>query len=233
MPDDPSEQELAKLKGVVQEAILRNYPNPERRGCPGSDVLQQFAFRMRPLAGQEWDHTTHCSPCYREFLELRAAATQAVQEPSRKPFAMRQWALAASAALVVVCLSVFVVSRTIPRTPEPRPQRVVSVDLKDYPILRGPAPDSIPGSRGALVLPRQVLQLRLILPLGSEPGRYEVQFFRVADAPPLWTTAARAVEAGGSVILQFNGNFGFQPGSYQLGIRRDDWAWRYYPVRLD
>lgn len=231
MLDDPSEQELAKLKGEVQEAILRNYPNPERRGCPGSDVLQQFASRTRPLVGRDWDHATHCSPCYREFLELRASAKQAVEEPNRQPLVLRQWMLVACAAFVVVCLSIFLISRTTPGTPEP--QQVVSVDLKDYPILRGPAPDSLPGSRGALVLPRQVLQLRLTLPLGSEPGRYEVQFFRETDAPPLWTTSARAVEEDGLVILTFNGNFGFQPGSYQLGIRRDDWAWRYYPVRLD
>src|SRR5438105_555423 len=63
----------AEVKHVLQQAVLRNYPNPERSGCPGTKVLEQTARQLLPPEDDHWMHIVHCSPCYREFLDFRHA----------------------------------------------------------------------------------------------------------------------------------------------------------------
>jgi hypothetical protein len=50
----------------------RDFPNPERVGCPGREVLAQFA---RLASDNELSHLlTHvrkCAPCFDELKELR------------------------------------------------------------------------------------------------------------------------------------------------------------------
>ena len=65
---DPTPEEV---KHVLQQAILRNYPNPDRKGCPGSPALKRAAVQQRLFEDPDWEHTSHCSPCYREFLDYR------------------------------------------------------------------------------------------------------------------------------------------------------------------
>jgi len=65
---DPTPEEV---KYVLQQAILRNYPNPERKGCPGSPALKRAAEQRLPFEDSDWEHTSHCFPCYSEFLEYR------------------------------------------------------------------------------------------------------------------------------------------------------------------
>jgi hypothetical protein len=63
----------AEVKHVLQQAVLRNYPNPERKGCPGTNVLQDIAQLPLPPESDPWMHIVHCSPCYRDFLDFRHA----------------------------------------------------------------------------------------------------------------------------------------------------------------
>src|SRR4051812_4759025 len=75
MSDESPHARFDRLKKQLQDSILRDYPNPERRGCPGNASLQTLA--RRPLDDRiegdpNWQHVTHCSECYREFLDFRA-----------------------------------------------------------------------------------------------------------------------------------------------------------------
>src|SRR5579884_4102925 len=97
MPDSPQER-YERIQEILQEAILRDYPNPERRGCVGDDVLKRMAERTRPVRDAQWEHVTHCSPCYREFLDFRAQ----VLERQARGRRTRRRALAAAAVLIVV-----------------------------------------------------------------------------------------------------------------------------------
>ena len=58
------------LKGL-QKATLRDFPNPERVGCPGAAVIEALANRRLPHNHEAVQHITHCSPCYAEFLAIR------------------------------------------------------------------------------------------------------------------------------------------------------------------
>src|SRR5262245_58905496 len=63
------EQRYDRLQQTVQDAILRDYPNPERKGCPGLEAIRALAAdRLTRGATPDWEHVTHCSPCYREYL---------------------------------------------------------------------------------------------------------------------------------------------------------------------
>src|SRR5437879_4955494 len=59
---------------ALGRGLLKEFPNPDRAGCPGSDVLRRIASHAMPLAeAEKWlDHLTSCSPCYRDFSELQA-----------------------------------------------------------------------------------------------------------------------------------------------------------------
>jgi hypothetical protein len=72
---EPPEQKWNRVQNKIQQTILTSYPNPNRNGCPGRASLFDLARRaaeLGTLEGDEgWEHVTHCSPCYKEYLEVR------------------------------------------------------------------------------------------------------------------------------------------------------------------
>lgn len=57
--------------GLIDEVFATANPNPDRVGCPTSDVLTELATRQRTIGDPAYAHLTRCSPCYREFRELQ------------------------------------------------------------------------------------------------------------------------------------------------------------------
>src|SRR5215831_11755753 len=67
--DEISSEQLTR---VLQKAMLLNYPNPDRIGCRGTEILREMAERKFPNEHPFWDeHVEHCSPCYKVFLDYR------------------------------------------------------------------------------------------------------------------------------------------------------------------
>jgi hypothetical protein len=68
-------QQWDRVQREYQKAVQASYPNPERKGCPGTDVLRDMAARSARHEDieqdQQWKHVIHCGPCYAEYLELR------------------------------------------------------------------------------------------------------------------------------------------------------------------
>lgn len=64
----PTEEQF---KEMLQQGVLKHYPNPERKGCLDSMTLQDIAQQRLPHEDERWGHISHCSPCYREFLDNR------------------------------------------------------------------------------------------------------------------------------------------------------------------
>src|SRR5438874_6146447 len=111
-PDAPTSEQV---KRVLQEALLRNYPNPDRTGCRGSAVLRKMAEREFPHEHPFWDeHVSHCSPCYREFLDFRNRVL-ALESRNRKNTRL---AVAAVVVLVVAAGAYFLFRppQGVPRT---------------------------------------------------------------------------------------------------------------------
>src|SRR5229473_6518464 len=68
-----SAQVERRIFDALGRGLLKEFPNPERTGCPGTDVLKRIASRRMPLTESEkWlDHLGACSPCYGDFSRFR------------------------------------------------------------------------------------------------------------------------------------------------------------------
>ena len=84
----------------IEELLLRAYPNPERKGCPGSETIRALANKEFAHGHSAWEHVWKCSPCFAEFRELRDARLAKEQSARRKCIVY----LGAIAAIVLLCL---------------------------------------------------------------------------------------------------------------------------------
>jgi len=56
----------------VKRLLREQFPNLQRSGCPGRDILQKLASHRMPLSeAQAWlDHLGNCSPCFLDFEQF-------------------------------------------------------------------------------------------------------------------------------------------------------------------
>ena len=102
-PEESPESKFDRLKKQLQDSILRDYPNPERKGCPGGAVLRELAERPLDQAVEDdphWQHITHCSECYREFL----AFNNAFRQQARVRRVRVGWGVAVAAVVIVIAV---------------------------------------------------------------------------------------------------------------------------------
>ena len=88
MPETP-EQKWNRVQKKLQDSVLKSYPNPNREGCPGNDAIMELAQRAAEFAAldgdEHWEHVTHCSPCYKEYLDAREKVRQLkTKQPGKK-----------------------------------------------------------------------------------------------------------------------------------------------------
>ncbi|MEZ5318138.1 MAG: hypothetical protein R2752_12110 [Vicinamibacterales bacterium] len=214
--------------GHELDDVLRGaHPNPTREGCPPREVLIALSRRQRAIDDPTWDHLLECSPCYAEVRHMQRAHVIASRYAAR----WRWWmAAAAAAAVVVIAAGVWwiVATRgTPPLAPSPSAPRQVTLDLRPYSVTRSvETPDSPP----PLELPRSSVELTLLLPVGSEPGRYDVQLL---DAKRRSVASAQGEAAIREFVttLPVNVDLGdVAPGDYELAVRREGDGWRMFPT---
>src|ERR1700690_3901516 len=90
---------IDRVRKELQESALREFPNPERVGCPDAETLAGISRRIIQTTQDQLHHVTHCSPCFQTFLAIR-------QE-------MREWrvvriGIAAAAASAVLVLGAII-----------------------------------------------------------------------------------------------------------------------------
>ena len=62
------------LIDAFESLVRRDFPNPERIGCPGTEVLAQFAHQPSDThLSNVLSHLQKCAPCFNELKELRKA----------------------------------------------------------------------------------------------------------------------------------------------------------------
>jgi hypothetical protein len=232
MRDDSADQIFEQFQDIVQQAILREFPNPERKGCPGTEVLRELANRPRPVRDDPWEHVTHCSPCFREFLDLRAEVKQRLELERRRAI-RRRTALAAIGVAVagggIAAYEVF--HRGGLRSSEGLgPYQAALLDLRDASTTRGAEGQGRKGQPH--ILPAQRLDLTILLPVGSEPGPYEIQFLKDVDKPLLNASSAATVENSITVVRTKLDLSRKNSGSYLIGLRQPPSDWAFYPVTI-
>lgn len=172
-----------------------------------------------PLAeAEKWlNHLGSCSPCYKDFSELRK-----VREVQRK---RTQLAIAAS-ILVAVGIASWVL---VQRHNEFLIAQTAVLDLRSRSVSRSPEPN--PGEQ-PLELRRGFSQLNIYLPLGSPEAAYEVRIV-TTSGDSLLTAAGTAWLNDGVTSLQVRGTLSLaRPGQYIMQIRKPPSEWSSYPLVL-
>src|SRR5215471_15535278 len=84
-----------RVRKELQESALREFPNPERVGCPDAETLAGMSRRIIQMTQEQLHHVTHCSPCFQTFLAIRQELRQ------RQVVRIRIAPVACAAALVL------------------------------------------------------------------------------------------------------------------------------------
>jgi hypothetical protein len=211
--------EEKRLLKALSRVFLNDYPNPERRGCPGSDILKAMASRRLTLEESEpWiNHLNACSPCTREFTEFR--------KNFQRQRILRLSGVAAG-LLLVAALGAWLLLK---RSAEPVRIEAVTLDLTNRGALRG-SEENPPNS--PLQLAKGHLDLTIYLPVGSEAGIYEMQVVR-EPGQPIWSAQGEVKLENYKATLRVQADLSrFNPGLYLLAIRPKGWSWSYYAVLL-
>ena len=204
---------------VLGRGPLKEFPNPERSECPGLDVLKRVASRTMPLAEVErWlDHLGSCSPCYRDFTELRK-----VREAQRR----RTLFAVAAGILVVIGTAGWVL---IQQHNETGLSQAAVLDLRNRSASRSPEQNL---GEPPLELRRRFSQLNIYLPLGSPEGAYEVRIV-TTDGDTLLNIGGTARLNDGITSLQMTGKASVaRHGQCTMQIRKPPAEWSSYPLVL-
>jgi hypothetical protein len=218
--------DLERVRKELQAAALREFPNPERVGCPEPGVLDDMSRRKMEMTQAQLHHITHCSPCFQTFLSIR--------EEMRKRQALR-FRIAASAGAVVIGVGVIVYSAVV-RSIAPREPVVLAtpamLDLRLLRENRGADSGRASEAKPALILPSKHLHLMLYFPAGADAGQYTLQLLDGKSRTLLkqQLTASlqnHIVTATAELDLR-----SFSPGLYTLAIEKPGDERRAYSVLL-
>jgi len=214
-----SELDEKRILDALGRGLLKEFPNPERAGCPGSDVLRKIASHEMPLPeAEKWfAHLTSCSPCYSDFSQLQAGYKR---QRTRK--------------LLAIAASIFVVAgiagwALLFRQKGPVVAQTAVLDLRNRSVPRGGEPN--PGER-SLEVNRQVRRLYVYLPLGSTEGPYDLRIATTAGSTVFATNAVASLKDGVTSIEAAVDLSSASSGRYVLQIRRPNSEWNSYPLLL-
>jgi hypothetical protein len=226
-PEESPETKFDRLKKQIQDSILRDYPNPERKGCPNDLVLKDLA--ERPLdqsveSDPHWYHVTHCSECYREFLKYNSSFRQRVRAQRTRIF----WGLAVAAVAIIVAILI-----GLPKGGwfSNRHQNAELAWVKRSIAITSMERSGNVGEDKPIYLDRLPLELTVALPVGSKAGTYELQLRR--NGRTVVSTGANADIQNGTTAFTVRINLSsFEVGNYSMVVRQVPYDWNLYPVVL-
>jgi hypothetical protein len=202
---------------ALGRGLQNEFPNPERVGCPGREIVAAIAAHRMPLSKAEpyLDHLSSCSPCYRDFLQLQAEYRR---RRTRMVFAV------AASVLIVVGLATWAILR-------PHGQQVEQavIDLRDRSVARG---TEIPPSEPPLEVPANVMRLQIYLPLGSAEGAYDVRVSTLQGEARFIGSGAANIHEGQTRLSIDLKRWSPKVGRYVLQVRKTGSEWNSYPLQV-
>jgi hypothetical protein len=214
-----SERDEKRILDALGRGLLKEFPNPDRAGCPGSDVLKRIASHEMPLPeAEKWlDHLTSCSPCYGDFSQFQAA--------HQRRRTQRLLAIAAS-ILIAIGIAGWVLFQ---KHHESLVAQTAVVDLRNRSIPRGTEPNP---AEPPLEVSRAATSWNIYLPIGSSEGPYEVRILTSSGESVLTTSGLAQFknEVTSLPVAVVPSSMG--PGRYTLQVRKVDSEWNSYILLL-
>jgi hypothetical protein len=208
-----------RILDALGRGLLKEFPNPERAGCPGSDVLKRIASHEMPLPeAEKWlDHVTSCSPCYSDFSQYQAAHQR---RRTRTLLAM------AASILIAIGIAGWVL---LQKHNESMVAQTAVLDLRNRSIPRGTEPN--PGEP-PLEINHVATYWNIYLPLGSSEGEYDIRIV-TPSGELLFAAGGTAKLTDHITSLQIPASLSSsRSGSYVLQIRKTGSGWTSYPLQL-
>ena len=214
-----SVEEEKRILDVLARGLSREFPNPERVGCPDSSILRGIASHKLPLAQAEpwFDHLSSCSPCFQDFTTFRREATGQRRR-------IQVWL--AAAAVLLFAVGGWLLLRTRPSAQT----ETAVLDLRDRSVVRGQNPSET--GQAPLEIPRSAKHLVLDLPIGSKEGPYDVGLFTETGDQILRATGTAQLHDHVTGLRVDVDVRSVPPGAYFLGVRQPGLEWSRYPIRL-
>jgi hypothetical protein len=245
--DTLSKREDRALHRALASIVLTQYPNPERKDCPGTRVLRSIATKSIAMRDPVHEHVGRCSPCFSELTEIRQAL-------HRRNLT---WSLgtAGAAVLVLAVVAYFAFLRvdnpvrleavqpgvpagTLPAgnpnstSPTQAEHELALLDLRNASATRTVQPSApTPNVRPAEIA-RGLLAVTVQLPLGSEAGSYEVQLRDPALSTLVLSMGVAHVENGITKLTVYIDTRSIPSGKYEFGWRPIGFDWRFYPLLI-
>jgi hypothetical protein len=228
-PPDPTD---SNGQNDIDEVLGRANPNPERTGCLPRDILIALADRQRPIGDPAYEHLVKCSPCYREFRALQQGGVSHAYVMGARV----RWIAAAVVLVIVASGAWFLLSRppaggrpaAVPGQESAADLRA-ELDLREYSVNRSEQPQTAPPP---LSLQRGRLNATILLPVGSEPGPYEVQVLDSELLSKATASGEAAIENHTTTLKTTLDLRALPPGTYRLALRRQGDEWQMFPATL-
>lgn len=236
MPQDPGRTNFAQhgeaaLLRLAIQALPTDFPNSERLSCPNISDLKALAERRISSTGLDdiVDHIASCSPCFAAYSLYRK------QHRSRS--------IARHAVIVAFVLGVVLAAGYIgwpsflsrPHAPEQVGTKLPAPVLLDFSNMSAERSDRVLPQVPVVVphLQRALLDIQILLPLGTEDGQYSLEFRDLAGAiadqasgTATWDGTKEKYSA--QIDLRK-----FRPGQYTLVLRKDNSSPRQYSVIVE
>ncbi|MDQ2944756.1 MAG: hypothetical protein M3Y27_02210 [Acidobacteriota bacterium] len=216
---------------AATEALPAVFPNPDRLSCPEAITLEAIAGRCLSFPNIDGllDHIATCSPCFTAYTLYRG------EYCSRRN---RRRYVAVVAVLTVVIAAGYFGHRVL--SPIHRPPEQISevapltavLDFHNRTSERSvQAPPQEPLETPHLR--RAVLNVQLLLPLGSEDGQYSVQFRNNAGGIAAQSTGTAKWDRTTETLSARIDLRRIERGQYTLALRNGNSSWREYSVFVD
>ena len=237
-----SDTQMRDIVALGKKYLKTASPNPERVGCPKTSILRAMACRDKRLSLEDLPipHVVTCSPCYQEYMRHRRTAV------FMRGLQVTAATLAVLAALFAVFFGVWnYTSRrgqpSISQDQHTKPQERVSTKPITAPIVPlaltvnlapfSPTRGEDAGNLEKTVhLPPKLLRVKFLLPLGMEPGDYDVRLQDSAGTAIMDTRQPGTLHDGATSV-EVDLNFtGVSRRRFILMIRPPGLSWRTFPV---
>jgi hypothetical protein len=246
MAEHFSERELGDFLKGLQEAALKGYPNPERAGCPGSDVLRDVARTAAPFTHPAYEHVKTCSPCLQEMLDLQGNVVRDQRAKASKIKMRGVLVGCVSLGLAVAVLLFFVTRRNgdeakehiavaVTRSQQPplaQELPIIALDFRSVALQRGADDASKQSVEHAA---RKLAALNITLPFGSDDGTYSIEIREPQKGSLLKSASGTAKLLDGETLLTIPrvDLSDVPPGQYDFLFRHADAFWRKGKVSVE